>query len=117
MNADTAAVADGIRAANLFGENGAKKVSYLGLDVAPQKSTPLERQEVPTAIVFVLQCENDLAWLVLNDAKMELRMGDHLTIPTGSNFQFVNASLTTPLRMRVVQLLEFPKKRVNKPRA
>lgn len=110
MAADSALVADGIRAVNLFGETGAKKVSYVGLEIAPQKSTAPETQTSPTAVIFILQCDNDLASLILNEARIELRVGDHVTIPTGANFQFINASLTVPLRMRIVQLLSFTKK-------
>ncbi len=75
------------------------------MEVDPQKSTTPEKYLSPTAIVFVIQCENDLASFVLNGARMELRPGDHLTIPSGSVFQFINSSLSTTLKLRFIQKL------------
>ena len=104
MSASDANIADGIRAAALFtGNKAGKTMNCIQMEIDPQKSTPAEKHHAPTAIVFIIQCEKDLASLVLNGAKMELRPGDHLTIPTGSVFQFINSSLNTNLKIRFVQ--------------
>jgi len=96
---------EGIRATQLFQDKPSKCISCIMMEIEPQKSTIPEKYLTPTAIVFVLNCENDLASFILNGAKMELRLGDHLTIPTGSVFQFINSSLSTTLRLRFVQKL------------
>ena len=104
MNLSEANIAAGIRAAALFtGPSAGKTLNCIQMEIGPQRSTPPEKHLAATAIVFVTHCEKDLASLVLNGAKMELRSGDHLTIPTGSVFQLINSSLTTNLRIRFVQ--------------
>lgn len=105
LASDSANVADGVRAARLFDASRSKCLNCIMMEVDPQKSTTPEKYVSPTAIVFVLQCENDLASFVLNGARMELRPGDHLTIPSGSVFQFINSSLSTTLKLRFIQKL------------
>jgi len=105
LTSNSSNVAEGIRAARLFESNRSKCLNCIMMEVDPQKSTTPEKYTSPTAIVFVLQCEKDLASFVLNGARMELRPGDHLTIPSGSVFQFINSSLNTTLKLRFIQKL------------
>ena len=105
LSSDSAIVAEGIRATRLFDSSRSKCLLCIMMEVDPQKSTKPEKYINPTAIVFVLQCEKDLASFVLNGARMELRPGDHLTIPSGSVFQFINSSLSTSLKLRFIQKL------------
>ena len=105
LSESAANVSEGIRAARLFDSNRSKCLNCIVMEVDPQKSTTPEKYVDPTAIVFVLQCENDLASFILNGARMELRQGDHLTIPSGSVFQFINSSLSTVLKLRFIQKL------------
>jgi glyoxylate utilization-related uncharacterized protein len=105
LSSSSSNVSDGIRAARLFDSSRSKCLNCIMMEVDPQKSTSPEKYVSPTAIVFVLQCENDLASFILNGARMELRQGDHLTIPTGSVFQFINSSLNATLKLRFIQKL------------
>lgn len=103
MKSDASILADGIRATKLFGDNGSASVAYLALEVAPQTSTSVETQTSYTSVALVGFCEDGLATLVIDGERLELHSGDHLSIPTGSKFQYVNSSLTTPLKLRIIQ--------------
>ena len=95
----------GTRAANVFESKSTNGISCMAIELAPQASTPPEYNGGYSAVVQVVACEDELASFTLNGAKVELRSGDHLNIPTGTKFHFVNSSFTVPLKLRIVRKL------------
>ena len=72
------------------------------MELDPQVSTEAEKNMGPVIAVFVTECDPDMGSLTLNGARMQLQVGDHIIIPSGTTFQFTNSSLEKVLSLRLV---------------
>lgn len=95
-------VSPGVKAVEIFESSDETEFRCMGMEIQPQSSTLAEKNLGPTIGVFVLSCDPDLASFTLNGARMELQVGDHLTIPPETTFMFTNSSLSLPLKLRLV---------------
>jgi hypothetical protein len=96
----------GLRVAQLFEGKPSKCISCIAIELEPQASSEPEYNSGSGAVVHVMACEDELASFTMNAAKMELRTGDHLTIPHGCTFHFTNSSLSVSLKLRVLRKIE-----------
>ena len=87
---------------DIFGSNPTDEFRCVGMELQPQTSTIAEQNLGSSIGVFVLSCDPDLGSFTLNGARMELQVGDHLTIPADATFTFTNSSLSVPLKIRLV---------------
>lgn len=97
-----AEIAPGVRGANLLSSRPDRLLDCLAVQVEPQSHSELEYNPDRLYHVFVLKCENDLASVVINGAKIDLKSGDHLVINPDTKFQFINSSLTSTLKLRIL---------------
>lgn len=96
----------GLRVAQLFEGKPSKCITCIAIELEPQASSEPEYNSGSGSVVHVMACEDELASFTMNGAKMELRTGDHLTIPHGCTFHFTNSSLSVALKLRVLHKIQ-----------
>jgi hypothetical protein len=102
LSSDTAKIGEGVRGVNLLGSRDGRLVDCYAIQINPQSSSEPDFNVDKLYHVLVLKCEGDLASAIINGAKLGLRGGDHLIISPNTKFQFINSSLSHPLKLRIL---------------
>lgn len=95
-------LARGVRGVNILESRASRLVDCLAVQIDPQASSEMDFNPDRLYHILVLKCENELATVVINGANMQLRSGDHLVLKPNTSFQFINSSLSHPLKLRIL---------------
>jgi hypothetical protein len=87
---------------NILESRASRLVDCLAVQIDPQASSEMDSNPDRLYQVLVLKCENELATVVINGASIPLRSGDHLVLKPNTSFQFINSSLSHPLKLRIL---------------
>ena len=99
---ESAVIGVGVRGVNILDSRDSRLVDCYAVQIDPQSSSEPDFNQDKLYHVLVLKCESDLSSAIINGAKLDLRGGDHIIISPNTKFQFINSSLTHPLKLRIL---------------